>query len=98
MVSIGATHPGFGPTVTMQDVARILDLMSRQPGTRETPIPGDITGDFDQWFDGGALRFVTGSTEFSFVDGTTATTAVVPFVNAHIRFPGGVIVTISQNR
>jgi hypothetical protein len=90
------TQPFMPNRVTIQDVARILEMMSQLANKRKTPREGDIQGDFDEWFDGGARRFVTGTTTYEFSDGTHVLVSVTQFLRMSIRFPNGETVQISQ--
>lgn len=59
--------------VGIDEVIRILGLIAGQPNARRFPRPGDIEGNYDQWFDGGAWRANTGGpTEFHFAGGDRA--------------------------
>jgi len=59
--------------VGAKQVLDILGLMENQPNARRTPQPGDLPGQFDIWFDGGASITHTGThTEYEFADGTRA--------------------------
>jgi hypothetical protein len=54
----------FRNRVTESQVAEVLQLIATTPNTRKKPVAGDLPGEFDFWFDGGAGRFVTGWTEY----------------------------------
>ena len=77
-------------------VARVLALMDEPPSVRQAPRENDLPGDFTFWFDGGAAKVDTGITRYTFTDGTVASTVVTPLVNAHLRFPSGREVTVSE--
>lgn len=77
-------------------VARILHLIANIPNRRTKPIAGDLRGDFDFWFDGGAARLVTNWTEYHFADGTRATTEVAPRLTVAIRFHDGRCIEVVQ--
>jgi len=79
-------------------VAHILAMISAPPNRRKRPRDGDLIGEFDEWFDGGALRVVTGYTEYGFSDGTRAVVDVHPYLNASITLPDGNRVQIRQDR
>jgi hypothetical protein len=79
-------------------VAHILSLIADPPQLRTQPQAGDLSGDFDRWFDGGALRYVTGSTQYLFADGTRASVAVMPTLVISITFASGERVGIVQER
>jgi hypothetical protein len=55
-------------------VVRILTLISDPPNPRSTAGDGDIEGDFDVWFDGGAVKHDTGISTWRFTDGAEAVT------------------------
>jgi hypothetical protein len=78
------------------DVGHILNLIANQPNRRNSPINGDISGDYDYWFDGGALQVITGSTRYDFPDGSSASVAVLPHLVVNIKFGNGSSVTINQ--
>src|SRR5262249_39107612 len=86
----------FDGRIPESEIARILGLMSQLPNKREKPQAGDLTGNFDLWFDGGAVRYVTGYSEFSFAEGMEATVLVTPLLAITIRFPDGREVDITQ--
>ena len=60
--------------------------------------PGDLEGDYDFWFDGGAIELITGTTRFVFQDGTIAEVAVVPTLSLNINFRDGHVVKVQQQR
>lgn len=69
----------------------ILDLMRLEPNRRIQLRDGDLEGDFDYWFDHGAVLIQTGSVRYYFNDGTTAMRSVLkPGENyISIRFMDG---------
>ena len=77
-------------------VARILTLIATTPNRRETPKRGDLQGDFDVWFDGGAIRYHTGNTDYEFTDGSSAGISVTYCLFVGITFPNGVRVHVQQ--
>ncbi len=79
---------------TIENISRVLWSIHAPPNRRERPLDGDLPGDFDFWFDGGACRMVTGSTQYSFGDGTTVSVGVLPYVHVHIRFSSGEVVQV----
>lgn len=84
--------------ISESEIARLLSLIAERPGRRSTPIEGDeqFTG-MDEWFDGGALRYVTGSTEYHFSDGSSARVAVAPqSLQVTVTFADGRSLVISQ--
>ena len=81
----------------MRAVERILELMSTQPNARPIPKPGDIEGNFDTWFDGGAVKHDTGITTYRFADGSVATTSEMTFVwHVAIGLPDGRRIRVSE--
>src|SRR5436190_19888182 len=78
------------------DASRVLSLISLQPNRRKQPNPGDVPGEFDHWFDGGACRYTTGVTESVFLDGTEASTPVLPRYRVFITFADGSELSVSQ--
>jgi hypothetical protein len=89
----------FENRVTEGVVARILHLIATVPNQREAPAVGDLEGEYDYWFDGGACREHTGSMNFVFQDGTIATVvAPVPWLGLDIQFRDGRRVSIRQAR
>lgn len=86
----------FAKRVSEADVVRVLRLVAETPNRRKKPTVGDIAGQFDYWFDGGACRYVTGVTYFELNDGTRCSSAVSPQLSFTIRFPDGREVSIHQ--
>lgn len=84
--------------VNEDQVARILQLIATAPNRRELRQAGDLDGDYEYWFDGGAIRIVTGTTRFFFQDGTIAEIIVSPILSVHIRFRDGHVVGVHQER
>jgi hypothetical protein len=85
-------------TINLRTVSRVLDSIETQPGLRAEHRPGDLDGHFDQWFDGGAVKFVTGWNEYHFVDGTFALIPTTPTLHVEIRLPSGSYVIVSEQR
>jgi ribosomal protein L40E len=81
----------------LEAVARILGLIAAPPYLRSQPQPGDRTGPFTQWFDGGAISTVTGYTAYEFTDGTRALVPT-PFSHILIQLPGGEQLTLSLDK
>lgn len=79
---------------SIENIARALWSIHAPPNRRERPLSGDLPGDYDFWFDGGACRMTTGSTHYVFADGTTASVGVLPYVNLQIRFSSGELVHV----
>jgi hypothetical protein len=80
----------------LQQVIRILGVIEKQPNIREAPRPGDIPGDFDRWFDGGAITFVTGTTKYTFSDGSEAWVAVLRELWITVRLSDGSTFNITE--
>jgi serine/threonine protein kinase len=49
-----------------------LNLIDLRPRQRKEPLTGDLVGDFDLWFDGGAVKTSKNSDQYYFKDGTKA--------------------------
>ncbi len=84
----------------LSDVARILRMMAELPNARNAPLPGDVPGDergpYEQWFDGGAMRGITGGpTYWWFVDGARAT-SVMLHLGIEITLPDGRRVSVQR--
>jgi hypothetical protein len=77
-------------------LSRILSTIASPPGLREQPRPDDLQGNFHMWFDGGAIRIVTGWEEFHFGDGTLAVLSGSLLFGLSIRLPSGTWVTIKE--
>lgn len=88
----------FDRRIKEEQVARILQLIATVPNRREVEQPGDLEGDYDFWFDGGAIELITGTTRFVFQDGTIAEVAVVPTLSLNINFRDGHVVKVQQQR
>ena len=86
----------FKDRVSEGDVGRILQLIADAPNSRERPIPGDLNGSFDFWFDGGAALIITGWTEYYFADGTRATVGGSSLLSVAIKLPDGSCVSVRQ--
>lgn len=78
------------------DVARILQQIANAKA-RPTPKRKDLEGDYDAWFDGGAIRYVTGTTEYHFADGAFAGVAITSgILSVVIRLPDGRVASVVQ--
>jgi hypothetical protein len=87
----------FSDRVSAVEVEEILRCIVAPPNRRETPTEGDLQGEFDFWFDGGAYLPMTGSSEYVFANGIRARVAgPVPWLNIEILFPDGRRVDIQQ--
>lgn len=82
--------------VGINDVLRVLFLITDEPNRRGRPIDGDLEGDFDCWFDGGARRDYTGYTLFYLNDGTTAMWDLQPYLRYTMTFADGEQVEVTQ--
>ena len=82
--------------VDANTVSKILQAIAVTPNRRDRPRTGDLSGNFDFWFDGGAVKMVTGWTQFEFADGTRARVDVVPGLHVVIQFKNGYGAAISQ--
>jgi hypothetical protein len=83
--------------VNESEVARILGLIANPPNLREHPNEGDVPGNFQAWFDGGAIRVDTGTKTYFLADGTRILLlAPVTWLSAEIRFPDGNLVIVRQ--
>jgi hypothetical protein len=79
-------------------VARVLRLIAEKPNARSAPTPGDVEGEFDVWFDGGAVRVHTGYEVFRFADGTKAIQSALPWLEVGIRFADGRQISIAEDK
>ena len=77
-------------------VGKILQTIAVPPNRRDKPKTGDLTGNFDFRFDGGAARIITGWTQYEFADGTRARVDVTPGLHVVIQFKNGYGADISQ--
>ena len=77
-------------------VAEILATISAPPGRRTQRHDGDAKGAFDEWFDGGAIKVVTGWNEYHFDNGTVAVVPTTPNLRVDIRLPTGDFVIVSE--
>jgi hypothetical protein len=88
----------FERRVSERAVARVLELIAVLQNRRGSPDAGDLPGEFDFWFDGGAARIQTGWVEYQLLDGTRATVSdPVPALSVSIEFPNGCRVTVQQD-
>lgn len=89
----------FAHRVAEARVAEILRLIAAPPGLRRQAAAGDLPGDFDFWFNGGAGRQHTGSAHYEFTDGTKAMVArPASWLWVEIVFPDGKSVQVVQKR
>lgn len=78
------------------EVAHILAIIANPPSLHREQREGDLAGDYDEWFDGGARRKVTGYTLYQFANGTKAIVHVFMRLHISILFSDGVRVSIRQ--
>ncbi len=86
----------FRRRVDEHEVAEVLEMIHGARNLRNRPLPGDLPGEFDHWFDGGAVKVVTGCTEYFFRNGVHARIPVLHILCVWIHFPDGRSVTIEQ--
>ncbi len=79
-------------------IAEILATIDDPPHIRARPNASDLPGDFREWFDGGAVKVVTGATSYHFQDGAVASMPVTPSLIVHISLPDGTQVTLQEQR
>lgn len=79
------------------EVAGVLALLNGVKETRDRPLAGDLEGEFDSWFDGGAIRVITGYLEYFFRNGAYARVTVLPKLCLRVRLPDGHTVWIEQD-
>jgi len=78
-------------------VADVLKLIANEPQRRSAAVTGDLAGQFDYWFDGGAAKIETGYIVYRFADGTTALVGnPIPLLSISIEFPNGCRVRVEQ--
>jgi len=78
----------------MAQVGKMLTLMSAPPRYRTSSIEGDLRGDYDGWFDGGAVKIDTGVTTYTFEDGARARTGSWLATSMDITLADGSAVTV----
>jgi hypothetical protein len=86
----------FRNRVSEDRVAQVLQLIATLPNKREQPMPGDVAGKFDFWFDGGAGQLITGWTEYTLVDGARVKVGTTLALSITIQFSNGSRVRIEQ--
>jgi len=88
----------FRSAVTPEEVAELLHVVASPPNRRDDPEEGDLEGEWDFWFDGGAGSMETGGTRIALDDGTVIRSGGdVPWrLAVEIRFPDGRAVEIRQ--
>lgn len=75
-------------------VARTLHKITTLPGLHATPTPTDLAGSYSEWFDGGAVKHVTGWDEFYLNDGTVAVVSGSLEGGVDMRLPDSTYVRI----
>ena len=89
----------FARRVGEDRVAYVLQLIANKPRRRERAAEGDLAGDFDYWFDGGACKQHTGSEHYLLADGTRAMVAApATWLWVTIEFSNGEVVSVVQGR
>ena len=87
----------FRKRVSEEVVAHILALVAAVPNKREKPLPTDLQGTYDFWFDGGACTIMTGSNRYDLHDGTVVDVgSCVPVLSVSIRLPDGRRVNVQE--
>ncbi|MCC7011689.1 MAG: hypothetical protein IT454_03920 [Planctomycetes bacterium] len=82
--------------VLEDEILAVLARIKALPNRRERPKPGDLEGDFDLWFDGGAVKVLTGVSHCHFADGTRVHTFGPLYLNLRIEFADGRAVEVRQ--
>jgi hypothetical protein len=80
----------------MAEVARILTLMTAPPNPRQRPLEHDLKGNFDTWFDGGAVKHDTGISTYAFANGSSATTGTSLRLGVGITLPSGRRISVTE--
>ena len=80
----------------LSTVTHVLSTIAAPPALRSQSRPGDLQGEFSRWFDGGAIKFLTGWSEYHFADGTVAIVPTVPSLRVDIRLPAGAYLSVSE--
>lgn len=82
----------------MEVIGEILCKIGDRSNRRSKPRNGDLEGDYDAWFDGGAVKYITGSTEYYFQDGSKAMVGVLPYLSVYIELADGSKITVSEDK
>lgn len=89
-------HVPPGPPADLSALVHVLSLVARAP-RRTEPRPGDIEGDYDAWFDGGAMSHDTDFNRFHFADGAEAWLGTSSSrLHGGVRLASGEVVTFEQ--
>lgn len=87
------------PRADLGAVARVLWAISSTPGRRSERVEGDLEGDHDYWFDGGALDYDTDFNRFTLADGTEAwLRSSSSVLMGGVRLPTGETVLFQQQQ
>lgn len=84
--------------LSLTRIGRLLAQVEELGEVRTRPAPGDLAGDFDGWFDGGAFKDDTGSRTYFLLDGTTIGVTPFSLLPVRITFPEGAVVTVMQRK
>ncbi len=85
---------GRVPELAVADVLRVVASM---PNRRSQRRDGDLHGQFDFWFDGGAARINTGFMVLVLADGTQVhVCGPISWLSLSIEFPDGRRVSVEQ--
>ncbi|MEO8359762.1 MAG: hypothetical protein ABI672_07005 [Vicinamibacteria bacterium] len=85
------------PPASLLEVARIMRLVAEMPRRRRRPESGDLEGPYDEWFDGGACRYLTNMNTYDLSDGSSAwrwTTTLL--LSGGVKLASGETVNFSQ--
>lgn len=82
--------------IDLSRVGQILARLSSLGSIRRTPEPGDLSGEFDGWFDEGAFRVETGKTIYVFRDFTKVKMGVSPWLSITIEFANGAVIDVVE--
>jgi len=82
--------------IDLPEVTEVLNLINNPPNIHDHFLPGDLEGNFDSWFDGGAVNRITGYNIYQLKNGTQITLFVLPRLLLTIKFPNGEVIHISS--
>ncbi|MCM2256787.1 MAG: hypothetical protein NDJ94_14095 [Vicinamibacteria bacterium] len=87
------------PPADLAHVSRVLWAIAAMPHRRDRPVAGDLEGDWDFWFDGGACRCTTDVNNFTLQDGSEAWLSTSSLtLRGGVRLPDGKVVTFGEER
>jgi hypothetical protein len=89
-------HAEVRMAVDLREVLDRLAAIESPPRLRTEPETNDLIGKFDQWFDGGALKVVTGWNEYHFANGSLAVVPSTPMLQIEIRLSSGAYIVLSE--